>query len=427
MSHDPSASNRGGNNNGLGQTTRTRIHNITGLEVQKLLAKLDVLLRHLPELPFEEPICDSDYDAGEKTGKHVLQEVSILGHLRKIGALTSSDVASSLCQKRRRKRAIELGAGTGRLSDRLQRVTNAEWDHVLIDRRDFEENHCRDRILRARAKKAKKEVVIQRAVADIASLNLDEYCTFNEVTQTYDDAVCLSKHLCGPACDLTISALGRMAAQPLLPPSSVTADASSDATTADTRRRRRPPPGAIATCCHYLCTWESFAGRNFWSALGLDEEEFLVATTASQWASMSKKKRGREDDQGTMATIGTTEEANVAENNSNVATHDRGNDDIEALPNLLEQAKKANEAWKAYHETNNNTESFVPSEKFERTFAREDKATFGQRLKRLLDLGRAAGLQEMGYDVRLVRYTTRSIEDRLLVMMHRPSSSTVSG
>jgi hypothetical protein len=174
MSHD---------HDGLGQSTKTRIHKITGLQVQQLLAKLDVIRTHLPfldSLELHEILSSNDdVTSGEDTGKHVLQEASILGHLRRIGALTTTTTC-----------AIELGAGTGRLSDRLQRVTNASLDHILIDRQDFAENQCRDRVLRARVAdpKVKQKRRIERVVVDIASLNLQDYCTSSS-------CLCMSKHL----------------------------------------------------------------------------------------------------------------------------------------------------------------------------------------------------------------------------------------
>ena len=49
----------------------------------------------------------------------------------------------------------------------------------------------------------------------------------------------------------------------------------------------------------------------------------------------------------------------------------------------------------------------VPSAVFERSYPREDKARLGRTVKELLDLGRAACLQQLGYRVKLVRYTTQ--------------------
>ena len=56
------------------------------------------------------------------------------------------------------------------------------------------------------------------------------------------------------------------------------------------------------------------------------------------------------------------------------------------------------------------------SEAFERSFSREEKRKLGKTCKLLLDLGRAEHLRCSGYDaVRLLRYTTRSKEDVLLL------------
>jgi tRNA:m4X modification enzyme len=159
------------------------------------------------------------------------------------------------------------------------------------------------------------------------------------------------------------------------------------------------PPGAIATCCHYLCTWESFAGKAFWKALGLGEDDFVVAVTASQWASLQS----------------TTKSSNNAETTTKKRKVDT--DELAMLPDLKEVALQACMALKA----DTTPRASVPSEEFEQNFSREEKVALGIQLKRLLDLARAACLQELGYSVQLVRYTTRSIEDRLLVV-HLPSS-----
>jgi hypothetical protein len=63
-------------------------------------------------------------------------------------------------------------------------------------------------------------------------------------------------------------------------------------------------------------------------------------------------------------------------------------------------------------------EGFLPSAEFEATFTKDEKALLGMRLKQLLDLARAACCQKQaGYkNVELIRYTTKSIDDRLLVL-----------
>jgi len=336
---------------GLGKAARCRVHEITGMQVQRLLAKLQVIDTFLPDITLSEILSTTDYNAGEansdedeRGGKHVLQEVSIIGHLRRINALHDDTTT-----------AIELGAGTGRLSDRLQRVTNAKLTHILIDRQDFE-HRCRDRVLRARCRSPERQ--IKRVIADIGSLKIHDYSSSNT-------SLCMSKHLCGPACDLAITSLLRMAEQ----------------------SSQFLPPAAIATCCHYLCTWESFTGKDFWLAIGLTTEDFIVATTCSQWSSLQRKN---------------------SEKNKTDASKE-----TKVLPNLLQVARLA----KASLDEMDMCEiQFLPSNEFEKIFSREQKALLGTQVKQLFDLSRAAFCQQLGYEkVELVRYTTRSTEDRLLI------------
>ena len=353
---------------GLGSSARARIYDITGLQVQHLLAKLDVLLEYLPfPLPLEEILSPGDFTQGEASGgKHTFQEASILGHLRRIGVI-GNDLTTTA-----RKRAIELGAGTGRLSDRLSRVTQASLDHILIDRQEFSEAQTRDRILRARAKSRNHNPcpMIERIVLDIASLDLDDYLLDDDRS-----CFCMSKHLCGPACDLAIASLGRL-------------------------KCNRLPVCAVATCCHYLCTWESFSGKDFWISLGLSEDDFLVAVSASQWASLKSAKKMNQD---------------VPVNTSCLLYHSQ--------THLGQLSEAAETAASALHASDNGIARVItPSEEFEKSFSREEKVALGITLKQILDLARAARLQEMGYDVRLVRYTTRSLEDRLLVATPKTES-----
>lgn len=341
---------------GLGKAARCRMHEITGAQVQRLLAKLQVIDAFLPNIALCEILSSTDYSVGEANskedqngGKHVLQEVSIIGHLRRINALHDDTTT-----------AIELGAGTGRLSDRLQKVTNAKLTHVLVDRQDFAQNHCRERVMKARCRSPERQ--IKRVVADIGSLQIHDYAPNNT-------SLCMSKHLCGPACDLAISSLSRMAEQ----------------------SPQFLPPAAIATCCHYLCTWESFTGKDFWLALGLTAEDFIVATSCSQWASLQRKK-------------------STTKNATNVSTA------TAILPDLINVAHQAKAALDQVDMTNVEMK-FLPSKEFEKTFAREEKARLGIQLKKLFDLSRSSFCQQLGYkEVELVRYTTRSMEDRLLLL-----------
>ena len=358
MSHHAGSS---GGAKDLGKSARSRIHEITGAQVQRLLRKLDAISPHLPQLsslPMQELTSPGDYmytpgevAAGSKgdagMGKHVLQESSILGHLRRmIGKFDDTTTA------------IEFGAGTGRLSERLQRCTGHKMRHVLIDRQSFAPNQCRDNAMRSRAT---GKGSVERITGDIADFRLGEHCS--------DQCLCMSKHLCGPACDLAITALG-----------------GKDVP------RGRSPSFAFATCCHYLCTWESFAGRNYWIRLGFDEEEFEVAVAASQWYSLKggKSKKNNEENMSTSTS-------NQYSQKDLIAIIDEAGEAVKGLSEAMLRPS-------------------MSSEEFERAFPREEKAKLGGMVKRLLDLLRIAKLQELGYAyTELVLYTTRSIENRLLV------------
>ena len=327
---------------GLGKSARNRIHEITGAQVQSLMSKLDVVWAFLPTIPLQELLCEDDYSPGEVCtnggGKHVLQECSIIEHLRRSGAIHN-----------RTTTAIEMGAGTARLSDRLQRVTGGTLHHVLVDRRAFQQS--RDGALRARAEPS---ATVQRITCDIASLDMTQHVASQQ------HSLCMSKHLCGPACDLTIECLATCMV-----------------------------PCAVATCCHYLCEWDCFSGKGFWLQTGLTKQDFEVAVAASQWATVKKRT--------TMA-------------NAEGAVGMDGTDGV-ILPDLM---KAAGEAKNALASTPL-TLPTLSSDEFERTFSRKEKGDLGSKLKQLLDLARAARMQELGYKVKLVRYTTRSLDDRLLV------------
>mmetsp|Transcript_9892 Transcript_9892/g.18004 ORF Transcript_9892/g.18004 Transcript_9892/m.18004 type:complete len:375 (+) Transcript_9892:1819-2943(+) len=360
---------------GLGSSAQKRIYNVTGLQVQVLLAKLGVILPHLPlPLDLQELVSSRDVIPGEAVGgKHVLQETSIISHLRRIGALdTEMDGSSRLV-------AIELGAGTARLSDRLQRVTNATLQHVLIDRRAFQQSSSRDRHMVARSQTYGRGIdSVERVVADIASLNLGDYVGVSSELRP-QKCVCMSKHLCGPACDLAIGSMSRV--QPSI----------------------RRPPCALASCCHYLCTWQSFSGKAFWLKLGLDQQDFEVAVTVSQWASLKHEKQSNSKTNAGAATDATHTFA-LGELDHNSTT-------INPLPDLSQIAQVACVALSSAPMP----PPFVSSQEFERTFSRQEKASLGVQLKQLLDLSRVSRLQELGYVVELVRYTTQSVDDRLLL------------
>ena len=172
--------------------------------------------------------------------------------------------------------------------------------------------------------------------------------------------VVISKHLCGIAADHLIRCCCRSRA-----------------------------PLIVATCCHYLCDWDQFSNTRFFEMLGFSQRDFQVLTIISQWASIGKDcsfeaKSSNEGDGSATWTI---------------------------LPSL---------------ELLSSTiipEHLVDSDDFERSFSRPEKMALGKRCKLFLDTARAYRLQEVGYQVKLVRYTTMSIEDHLLMAVPKNFSS----
>ena len=439
----------------LGKSAKHKIYNIRGHQVQKLLKKLDGVIhpyldRWIGGGGEDDSLALQDLDEvssgisnDDGGGKHTRQELSIISHLQRIKAINddvSDDsenddgLSSSFSQNQKKSiliRSIELGCGTGRLSDKLQEQTKAKLDHILIDRYPFEEKQCRDRHMRQRLRQWRAATVVQRHCKDIAELDFKDYST-KDCHQIF----IMSKHLCGPACDLAISALGNFL--------------STQNTSSHTDTSPNPPPVLIATCCHYLCTWESYTGKDMWLTLGLSQYEFEVAVALSQWASVKKEKeeeaRGKLKRRKTNPKVFSTNDsrATVAISASDPSAKscstqhhdlDEGQPNTTTTstscgtPNLLELAKKA--AIKRDDDDENCTTSAssslledipasyldVPSDEFERLFTRKQKSQLGKALKRLLDLGRLSAIQQLDTypNVELVRYTRHSIDDRLLV------------
>ena len=361
---------------GLGSCAKRRINQIRGHEVQNFLYKLDAIWPYLPKLELQELSFATDYDKKKESGgKHAMQEVSIVGHLRAIGTLNRKRKRRD--SEIRRSVAIELGAGTAKLSDRLQKVTNAEMRHVLVDRKQFDSSQTRDRVMKARVPdKIDEEEYVKRLTTDIVSINFENLYDANN-----EEAFCMSKHLCGPACDLTIKALSGV--------DKVISNKSSMLTSC-----------VLGTCCHYLCTWDSFCGQECWKSMGLTQNDFEVCATASQWASMKAKRE---------KTLGNQENLKC----SLITTNNEENENLSCSfsKNLMESAQEVGEIVLGLALPNFK----VSSDEFERTFTRDEKSALGVRCKQLIDFTRSSYLQNIGYKVKLVRYTRLSIEDRLLL------------
>jgi tRNA:m4X modification enzyme len=314
----------------------TAVSTVRGDEVQYLIAKMDRAAHLLPfpnalDVPLQDRsttrvVCATSTQAPPK---HITQIESLGNHL----------LDANLCQPG--TTFCELGCGTAKLSDHVSHMLNGNSSHVLIDRQSFSKTRLRDGAIAARAKGMRN---VRRLTMDIGDIHdLTSSCGAENV-------VVISKHLCGSAADLSIRCCSRSRT-----------------------------PMAVATCCHYLCTWEQFSNTQFFETLGFTKRDFQVLTIVSQWASMGQQ----------------TECITTASNDT--STQWTTLPTLEPLPSTIFP------------------EHCIDSKEFEKSFSRRDKSILGKRCKVFLDTARAYKLQELGYLVKLVRYTQMSIEDHLLL------------
>lgn len=172
--------------------------------------------------------------------RHLRQQASLLGHLRRIGAFK---------QTARRRCIIELGAGRGMSGLVIAAASSGsgvKTDLLLVERSGSRGKA--DKILRNFTPKETaypfdlKSVEWQRVQCDIAHLSLESLMEkpSNEEQQenstSADEVVVVAKHLCGVGTDLALKSL-----YPL---------------------RNRITACVFATCCHGVCNWNGYVGRD---------------------------------------------------------------------------------------------------------------------------------------------------------------------
>lgn len=178
--------------------------------------------------------------------RHIEQQASILGHMDRAGLLQSNATF------------IELGAGRGMLSLALaQTLKNSAF--VLIDRA-----HTRGKADHFIGKDAAK---ILRAKIDIRHLN---FAGMDELQKR--PLVCMSKHLCGVATDLSLRAIA----------TTLPVERENDLVTPDSLSPYFQGL-AVALCCHHVCSWEDYVNPEFFLAQGFHASEFALVASMTSW------------------------------------------------------------------------------------------------------------------------------------------------
>jgi tRNA:m4X modification enzyme len=174
--------------------------------------------------------------------RHVLQQASLLGHVRRIGAFQTTT---------KRRRLIELGAGRG-MSGLIMAAASSgsgvSTDLILVERSGSRGKA--DKILRTFTPKETtypfdlKAVSWQRVQCDIVHVDLASLLNHPRDNDAHpmsedstDELVVVAKHLCGVGSDLALKSL-----YPI---------------------RSRVTACIFATCCHGVCSWNGYVGRDY--------------------------------------------------------------------------------------------------------------------------------------------------------------------
>ncbi|KAI9020434.1 methyltransferase TRM13-domain-containing protein [Hyaloraphidium curvatum] len=273
-------------------------------------------------------------------GKHSRQISSLVAHL----CLLGMDPSWTL---------VEFGCGRAELSQFVNGALSGPSRFVLVDREN-PRNKYDAPIRNARHPGHDAGSETNRLIIDIADLDLAKVAPIAEDLSR--PLLAYSKHLCGPATDLTLRCLSSFASQ-----------------------GGNVAGIAIALCCHQRCTADSLAGAEFLvgdHADMLTEEEFRAACVVSTWTLSwygEERQRLPKDTNGDSTEQDGT--ATPPENSS--ATH-----------------------W-----------SGLPRDALEK---------LGFQVKRLLDWARCRYLDSVGLEAELAYYVQKDVTPENVVLLATP-------
>ncbi|EGG16524.1 hypothetical protein DFA_09068 [Cavenderia fasciculata] len=256
------------------------LSNISTIELNEISIKLDNIFNQLFPNGIETYIHQhSSFNQISKIEsisklKHLKQESCILSIIEREGLLKKDSIF------------LEFGAGSGKLGYHVFSALEKESGHIMIDRQKFKSLKSKDLAI----KNEKSCTYFERCLIDIRHFDLKSIPILSNNTQNY---TIISKHLCGCATDFTLKCIYNT-------------------------KKERDLDGfkgiAIATCCHHLCTWDSYINQSFIKdVIGLSEQEFNTLVSITSWATLNKKKKKEEEEE-------EEEEEKMKENMENVVT-----------------------------------------------------------------------------------------------------------
>lgn len=174
---------------------------------------------------------------GSEKRKHILQTSSILGIMEEEEFLQPKTCF------------IEYGAGkaavTFWLASALKDV--ADTKVLVVDKASH--RHKRDNLIQDRD-------LVERIRADIADLNLSGL----DMLGKCDSFSGVSKHLCGAATDLTLRCMVQ-----------------------GNQHAVKTKSFIICVCCHHRCSWNTFVGKDWLLANGIDRKMFNIIIKMVSW------------------------------------------------------------------------------------------------------------------------------------------------
>ena len=184
---------------------------------------------------FADELANETY--GSEKRRHIVQTSSIFGIMEHEGFLKTNTCF------------VEFGGGKGALTFWLSNAVNhLENTKVLvIDRASL--RHKKDNLIEDRN-------LVERIRADIADLDLKGL----EMLKKFNSVVGVSKHLCGGATDLALRCMVQ--------------GNKSGVKTSDF---------IICVCCHHRCSWETFVGKDWLIANGIDRKVFNILIKLVSW------------------------------------------------------------------------------------------------------------------------------------------------
>lgn len=203
---------------------------------------------------------------GSEKRRHLLQTSSILGIMQ-----NEEFLQPKTC-------FIEFGAGkaavTFWLASALKDV--ADTKVLVVDKASH--RHKRDNLIQDRD-------LVERIRADIADLNLNGL----DMLGKCESFSGVSKHLCGAATDLTLRCMVQ-----------------------GNRHAVKTKNFIICVCCHHRCSWNTFVGKDWLLANGIDCKTFNIIIKMVSWCicgdGRNRDKRdvvdGKEEDRREKAEIG---------------------------------------------------------------------------------------------------------------------------